>query len=117
MPACCSGGGLTTNQVVEGTERGGGASAHGDDDLFVGHGRAVAGSEDAWYAGLALGIDFNLAEAAQVERAFEPVGIGQEADLDEDAFKFDVPDLFADAVLVGDAVDLLAVAGHFGSLR
>ena len=37
----------TADQVIERAERGGCPGAHGDDDLLVGHGGAVAGSEDA----------------------------------------------------------------------
>jgi hypothetical protein len=76
--------------MIEGRQRGGCTGAHGDDDLLVGHGGAIAGSEDAGHGGLALGVDFDFAELAQVDRAFQPVGVGQQADLHEDAFQFDV---------------------------
>ena len=46
--------------MVEGGERGGGAGAHGDDDLFVRDRGAVAGSKYAGDGGLALVVDFNF---------------------------------------------------------
>jgi hypothetical protein len=81
--------------VIEGTQRGRCAGPHGNDNLLVRHGRAVAGCEDAGHGGLALGVDFDFAEAAQVNRAFQPVGVGQQADLNEDAFQLDAFDVVA----------------------
>ena len=65
---------------------------------------------------MALGVDHDLAEACQLHRALEPVGVGQQADLHEDAFQRHGLDLFRRAVLVGQAGDLLAVAVDLGGL-
>src|SRR2546427_9231900 len=57
-------------------------------------------AEHAGHAGVALGVDHDLAEACQLHRALEPVGVGQQADLHEDAFQRHGLDLFRRAVLV-----------------
>jgi hypothetical protein len=85
-----SGSIAAADQVVEGRQAGLGALAHGDDDLLVGRGRRVAGGEDAGQRGLAARIDFDLAARRELERALQPVGVGQQADLDEDAFELDM---------------------------
>src|SRR5690606_38145471 len=78
-----------TDQVIEGAQGGLGALADGDDDLLIGHGGHVAGGEHAGDAGLALGVDHDLAEAVQLDGALQPVAVGQQADLHEDAFQLD----------------------------
>src|SRR5690606_8808868 len=105
------------DQVVEGTQRGLGAFAHGDDDLLVGHRGHVTGREHAGDVGLALGVDDDLAEARQLDGAFQPVAVGQQADLHEDAFQLDLVQRFAGAVLVDQPGDFLTVALDLGGLR
>src|SRR5690606_17338054 len=79
------GGGRGADQVVERGQRRLGAFAHRDHDLLVRHGGAVAGGEHARDAGLAAVVDHDLAARAQLHRALEPLGVGQQADLHEDA--------------------------------
>ncbi len=88
-----------------------------DDDLLVGHRGAVSGREHAGHAGAAMGIDHDLAEARQVHRALEPVGVGQQADLHEDAFQGEHMVLVVRTVLVAQAGHAVAVALHLGGLR
>src|SRR5690606_7712033 len=57
--------GRQADQVVEGGERCPRPFAHGDDDLLVGRGRAVASGENAGDRGLAMPVDDDL--AARVE--------------------------------------------------
>src|SRR5690606_30020153 len=106
-----------SDQVVEGAERSLGAVARRDDDLLVGHGRAIARGEHARQGRLALGVDLDLAVARQSQAALEPLGIGHQADLHEDAFQLDVAQLVGDAILVRQAAYLLAVAVDLGRLR
>ena len=83
------GGRGRADQVVEGAERGRRAGAHGDDDLLVRHRGAVAGGEHAGHRGLAAVVDHDLAARRQLDRALEPLGVGQQADLDEHAVEVD----------------------------
>ena len=53
--AAASAGRRGADQVVEGAQRGGRPGAHGDDDLLVRHGRAVAGGEHAGHRGRGRG--------------------------------------------------------------
>src|SRR5690606_19573964 len=97
------GRGRGADQVVEGGQRGLGAFAHRDHDLLVRDGGAVAGGEHARDAGLAALVDHDLAARAQLHRALEPLGVGQQADLHEDALQFDAVAIATDAVLVDQA--------------
>ena len=81
--------GRGADQVVEGAEGGGRAGAHGDDDLLVRHRGAVAGGEHAGHRGLAPVVDDDLAPRRQLDRALEPLGVRQQADLHEDAVEVD----------------------------
>ena len=55
--------------------------------------------------------------ANAVDRALQPVRVGQQTDLDKDSFEVDAPDLIAVAILVEQPVDLVAVAGRVGGRR
>src|SRR5690606_24536638 len=70
------------DQVVEGAERRRRPGPESDDDLLVGHGRAVTGGEDAGNRRPAPLVDDDLAGAGQLDGALQPVGVGDEADLD-----------------------------------
>ena len=59
--------------------------AHGDHDLLVRHRGAVAGGEHAGHRRLAPLVDHDLAARRQLDRALEPLGVGQQADLHEHA--------------------------------
>jgi len=100
--------------VVKRAERRLGPLAHGDDDLLVRRRGAVAGSKHTRHTGLAAGVDFDLAAVAQRQRAFQPVGIGDQTDLHKHAFKIQLHHFVVAAVLVGQAGHALAVAMHFG---
>ena len=102
--------------MVEGAQRGLRALAGGDDDLLVRHRGHVARREDARHAGVALGVDDDLAEAAQLHRALQELGVGHQADLHEHAGQRQPVLGTGDAVLVDQAVHLLAVTGHLGGL-
>src|SRR5690606_30299064 len=105
------------DQVVERGQRRLRALAHRDHDLLVRHGGAVAGREHARHAGLATVVDQDLAAWRQVDRALEPFGVGQQADLHEYALQFDPMHVAASAVLVDQTGHPAAVAQHFGGLR
>ena len=109
--------GRGADQVVEGAQRRGRAGAHGDDDLLVRHGGAVAGGEHAGHRGLAAVVDHDLAAGRQLDGALEPLGVGQQADLHEDAVEVDRVLVAGGAVLVDEAGDLLAVADDLGGQR
>ena len=70
--ACCARkslvGRLGANQVIEGRKRRLGAFAHGDDDLLVRHGGAVARSKHAGRAGGAFGVNHDFAEGVALQR-------------------------------------------------
>src|SRR5690606_16499701 len=89
------------NQVVESADRSLGAFADGDHDLLVRHGGHVAGSEYARHRGLAPLVDHDLAEPVELDGALEPVGVRQQADLDEHAVQLELVQLVGFAVLVG----------------
>src|SRR5690606_22097668 len=78
---------------------------------------AVAGGEHARHAGLATVIDQDLATRAELHRALEPLGVGQQADLHEHALQLHPVAVATHTVLVHQAVDALAVAQHFDGLR
>src|SRR3546814_5137207 len=61
--------------------------------------------------------DFDLAVARQGNRLLQPFGVGDKADLDEDAFEFDLVQFVPVAVLVGQTHHLRTVAEHFGRQR
>ena len=96
--------------MVEGPESCRRASTHRDDDLLVGLGGAVTGSEDAGHRGATALVDDDLSTASALHGAFQPLGVGQQADLDEDASQLDGLDLAAGAVLVFQSRHLGAVA-------
>src|SRR3990167_731824 len=104
---------LAADQVVESTQGGFGTFAYGDNDLLVGHSGHVAGSKDAGDVGAALGVDDDLATRAQLHHAFQPVAVGQQADLHKDAFQLDGVQLITVAVLIDQGADLLAITQHF----
>ena len=54
----------------------------------------------------------DLAVAREGDAVFQPFGVGDEADLNEHAFEFDLVQFVLVAVLVAEARDLLAVAEH-----
>src|SRR5690606_1713987 len=86
------------DQVVERCERGLRTLAHRDHDLLVRHGGAVACGEHARDAGLAAVVDEDLAARRQADGAFEPFGVGQQADLHEHALQLDPVRVAAGAV-------------------
>ena len=63
-----------------------------------------------------MGIHHDLAKFRQLDRAFEPVGVGQQADLHKDAFERHLLRLVGGAILVGQTCDAAAVAIHLGGL-
>ena len=66
------------------------AGAHGDDDLLVRHGGAVAGGEHAGHRGLAAVVDRRSRRAATARRVPSSHSVfGQQADLHEDAVEVD----------------------------
>ena len=67
------------NQVVKGRQGSCSTCAGGNHNLLVRHIGAVTRGKHAGHIGFALGIDFDLAKAAQVDGALEPVGVGQQA--------------------------------------
>ena len=83
------GGRRGADEVVEGAQRRGRPGAHGDDDLLERHGRAVAGGEHAGHRGAAPVVDHDLAARRQLDGALQPLGVGQQADLDEHAVEVD----------------------------
>src|SRR5690606_5462104 len=105
------------DQVVERAQRGGRSGAHRDHDLLVRHRGRVAGGEHARDRGRTALVDHDLAARAQLHRALQPLGVGQQADLDEDAGEFDRLRLAGAAVPVDQSGDPLAVAEHLGGLR
>ena len=54
--------------MVEGTQRGGGALAHGDHDLLVGHRGRITGREHARHVGVAAVVDHDLAALHATQR-------------------------------------------------
>src|SRR3546814_16616846 len=92
-----------------------GPGAHCDHDLLVRDRRAVAGGEHSRHRGVAAVVDHDLAPRGELDRALEPLGVRQEADLHEDAVEVDLALLAAGAIVVGAANDLPAVAEHLGA--
>lgn len=83
-------GGAGADEVVEGAQGGRRAGTCGRDDLLVGLDRAVARGEDPREAGAADTVDDDLAALGQLQRVAEPLGVGQQADLDEDALEVEL---------------------------
>src|SRR5690606_8787532 len=106
----------SADQVVECAQCRFRAFAHGDDDLLVRHGGGIAGGNHAFHRSLAAIVDFYLAARRQRHRAFEPVSVGQQANLHEDAFQLDAMRLAGIAVGVYEAIDLVG-AGDFSRQR
>src|SRR5690606_38125869 len=77
------------DQVVECAQRGLGAVAHRGDDLLVRRGGRVARGEHARQRGTAGVVDHDLAARRKLQRALEPLGVGQQADLHEHTLQFD----------------------------
>ncbi len=65
---------------------------------------------------MALGVHLDLAEAGQLDHALQPVGVGQQADLDEHALQGQMLGLAGDPVGMVEAVDLASGAGDLGDL-
>jgi copper chaperone len=84
---------VTADQVIEGTQRGRCALAHGNDDLLVRHGRASPAANTRRAREVWPLASTSISPRGRVERALQPVGVGQQADLDEDAFQFDAFDV------------------------
>ena len=103
--------------MVEGAQGGSGARTEGDHDLLVGHGRAVAAGEHAGDRGLAPVVDDDLAPGRQFDGALQPLGVGQQADLDEHAVEVDPVVLAADPVLVEEAGHPVPVADDLRGQR
>src|SRR3546814_16713219 len=85
------------------------ACARRDHDLPVGHRGRVAGGEDAGLRGGAARVDLDLAARRERDRALEPLGLGDEPDLDEDVFQLDLALGAAIAILVGQLCRPVAV--------
>src|SRR5690606_25710761 len=103
-----------TDQVVEGRQRSSGARAHGDDDLLEGNGSHVPGGKYTRYRRGTTGINLDLAEAGQLDLAvLQPVGVGNQTDLDEDTGHVHLMAFVGLAVGVGQTHYLVAIATHF----
>ena len=100
--------------MVKSAQCGSSARSHGDDDLFVCLCSTVARCKYAWNWGLPFGIDFNLTAIAQGNGIFEPVGIGQQANLYENPSQFDFMLLLCGTVFVAQTGDFCAIAQNFG---
>ncbi len=62
--------------------------------------------------------DNDLATVAQLDfTAFQPVGIRQQADLNEDTFQFDFLAFTTRPIGIGNASHLVTVTQHFSSQR
>ncbi len=103
--------------MIECTQGSLGTLAYRNHDLLVRHSGDVAGSEHPWQGRFATGIDNDLATRRQLHSAFEPVSVGQQTDLHEDAFQVDGVELTAVAILVGQARDFLTIAFDFAGQR
>ncbi|MPM17427.1 hypothetical protein SDC9_63816 [bioreactor metagenome] len=103
--------------MLEGAQRRRGAGPLGDDDLLERDGGAVAGAVDAGDARRALLVDDDLAARRQLDRALQPLGVGQQADLDEDAVDRQGVQLAGPAVLVLQPGHLRTVAVDLGGPR
>src|SRR6188768_699934 len=103
--------------MIEGAERGFRTLAHCDHDLLVRRSGGIAGSEHAWHRCLAAHINFDLTARTERDRAFQPVRVRQQTDLNEYAFEFDAMRLTRGAVAEAEAIHLTAFAVHFGRLR
>ncbi len=100
--------------MIEGREHGRGTGTHRDDDLLVGDRGAVACGKHARDRGCASTVDLDLVVSRERNRAFEPFGVRQQADLHEDAFEFDRVVGLVVAISVRESGDLLAVADDLG---
>ncbi len=74
-PEASGGRSARADEVVESAERGLGAVARRDDDLFVGNGRHVASREDARGARTPVIVHDHLAELRELDRALEKIGV------------------------------------------
>src|SRR5690554_2030649 len=100
--------------MVEGRQRSSGARAHGDDDLLEGNGSHVPGGKYTRYRRGTTGIDLDLAEAGQLDLAvLQPVGVGNQTDLDEDTRHIHLVAFAGLAIGVGQTHHLAAITTHF----
>ena len=88
-----------SDKVVKSAQRGLCTVACSNDDLLERHGRRIACCEHTRQRSLASGVHDNFAMFRQLDRTFEPVGVGNQTNLDEHAFKFDMVRLARRAVL------------------
>ena len=66
---------------------------------------------------MAFVINLDFAKLAQVQRAFQELGVGYQADLHKHTSELDVMHIISGAVFVAQAIDLATFARDFGGLR
>jgi len=87
-----------------------GGISTGDDDLFVRDIGDVTGGKNTFLAGAAKGIDDNLVQLVQVQKASGQFTVGNRADLDKNTIGFDFNRLAGFAVFDQDLLDGLGAA-------
>src|SRR5690625_91784 len=105
-----------SDRIIVGAERGDGALAHGDDDLFIGDGGGIAGCKNAGNAGFTVIVDDDFAVRGEFDGIFQPSGVRNETDLDEHAVEFDVMGRFGGTVRIIESCYAFTIAGDFGGL-
>src|SRR5580658_827729 len=105
------------DEVVERAERRLRPLADRYDDLLVRYYGAVSGGENAGHGCPAARIDLYFAARRELDRAFQPVGIRDQPDLNEHAGEFDRVRRAGLPVPVGQADHALAVPQNLAGLR
>src|SRR5579871_5009135 len=105
-----------SDQVIERAESCLSAVTHGDDDLLVGYGSAITRGEHTRYRRLTARVHLYLPARRQFHRALEPVGVGNQADLNKHTCQLNSIERARLTVLVGECCDSCAIASDLSCL-
>ena len=100
--------------MIESAQGRGCTGTERDHDLLERHGRAVTRGEDTRHRSAPVVVDLDLTARRELDTALEPLGVGQQANLHEDAFEVEPMRGVVGAVGVLQPHHATAVAMHLG---